>query len=249
MEDIYCFAGNPLDRASERRRDTAWVRSLLDDPAARILPLRDLLPFTLKAGRSRVSPLTGRGVTSDHAASDAARLSRMCVLGRLRDLPVGLAARAIAHGYRSSNLARRPDTGHRHGWCARDGGCVGEGWRLHTSGGAPGRVRRPPRDYPPLRFNCCSDAGQRSLPSRRMDGSPNGGNSLLAARRWDCPSRWQGYRGRAARCCAVAGARVSGEGAHAQRCSLREHHVLWRCCPACAGRAMTCVRKRPARSA
>lgn len=46
MEDIYCFAGNPLDRASERRRDTAWVRSLLDDPAARILPLRDLLPFT-----------------------------------------------------------------------------------------------------------------------------------------------------------------------------------------------------------
>jgi NAD+ diphosphatase len=46
MEDIYCFAGNPLDRASERRRDTAWIRSLLDDPAARILPLRDLLPFT-----------------------------------------------------------------------------------------------------------------------------------------------------------------------------------------------------------
>jgi len=46
MEDIYCFAGNPLDRASERRRDTAWIRSLIDDPAARILPLRDLLPFT-----------------------------------------------------------------------------------------------------------------------------------------------------------------------------------------------------------
>src|SRR6188474_1550348 len=46
MEDIYCFAGNPLDRASERRRDTAWIGSLIDDPAARILPLRDLLPFT-----------------------------------------------------------------------------------------------------------------------------------------------------------------------------------------------------------
>jgi NAD+ diphosphatase len=46
MEDIYCFAGNPLNRASERRRDTAWVRSLLDDPTARILALRDLLPFT-----------------------------------------------------------------------------------------------------------------------------------------------------------------------------------------------------------
>ena len=46
MEEIYCFAGNPLDRASERRRDTAWIRALLDDPAARILPLTDLRPLT-----------------------------------------------------------------------------------------------------------------------------------------------------------------------------------------------------------
>src|SRR5580704_14358989 len=36
MEEIYCFGGNPLDRASERRRDTLWIQSLLDDPAARI---------------------------------------------------------------------------------------------------------------------------------------------------------------------------------------------------------------------
>src|SRR5437763_7818727 len=46
MEEIYCFAGNPLDRASERRRDAAWIASLLDDPAARILPLCDLRPLT-----------------------------------------------------------------------------------------------------------------------------------------------------------------------------------------------------------
>jgi NAD+ diphosphatase len=46
MEEIYCFAGNPLDRASERRRDADWVRSLLDDPAACILPLFDLRPAT-----------------------------------------------------------------------------------------------------------------------------------------------------------------------------------------------------------
>ncbi len=46
MEDIYCFAGNPLDRASEKRRDTAWIQSLLDDPAALILPLRELRPLT-----------------------------------------------------------------------------------------------------------------------------------------------------------------------------------------------------------
>src|SRR6266478_4161474 len=53
MEEIYCFAGNPLDRASERRRDTAWVGSLLDDPAARILPLSDLRPLT----RGSISPV------------------------------------------------------------------------------------------------------------------------------------------------------------------------------------------------
>jgi NAD+ diphosphatase len=44
MEDIYCFGGNPLDRAAERRRDQPWIRSLLDDPAARLLPLRELKP-------------------------------------------------------------------------------------------------------------------------------------------------------------------------------------------------------------
>jgi NAD+ diphosphatase len=46
MEDIYCFGGNPLNRASERRRDTAWIDTLLADPRARILPLIDLRPLT-----------------------------------------------------------------------------------------------------------------------------------------------------------------------------------------------------------
>src|SRR5713226_2497386 len=52
MEEIYCFAGNPLDRASERRRDAAWIGALLDDPAARILPLSELRPLT----RGAISP-------------------------------------------------------------------------------------------------------------------------------------------------------------------------------------------------
>src|SRR5580693_4553103 len=46
MEEIYCFAGNPLDRASERRRDSAWIAGLLADPAARLLPLHELRPLT-----------------------------------------------------------------------------------------------------------------------------------------------------------------------------------------------------------
>jgi NAD+ diphosphatase len=44
MEDIYCFAGNPLDRVSERRRDKEWIGALLADPQSRILPLYDLKP-------------------------------------------------------------------------------------------------------------------------------------------------------------------------------------------------------------
>src|SRR6266513_5279271 len=44
MEEIYCFAGNPLDRVSQRRRDAAWVASLLEDPATRVLPLHGLKP-------------------------------------------------------------------------------------------------------------------------------------------------------------------------------------------------------------
>src|SRR5215471_15201879 len=44
MEEIYCFAGNPLDRASQRRQDAAWVASLLQRPDTRLLPLQSLKP-------------------------------------------------------------------------------------------------------------------------------------------------------------------------------------------------------------
>jgi NAD+ diphosphatase len=44
MEEIYCFAGNPLDRVSQRRQDAAWVASLLEHPETRLLPLHDLKP-------------------------------------------------------------------------------------------------------------------------------------------------------------------------------------------------------------
>ena len=44
-EEIYCFGGNPLDRASERRDDGDWIAGLLRDATTRVLPLRDLKPF------------------------------------------------------------------------------------------------------------------------------------------------------------------------------------------------------------
>ncbi|MGH7093813.1 MAG: NAD(+) diphosphatase [Stellaceae bacterium] len=64
MEEIYTFGGNPLDRASQRRTDVAWVGSLLDDPHTRILPLRDLKPLvrdgaTLALDWQSVAPWRG----------------------------------------------------------------------------------------------------------------------------------------------------------------------------------------------
>ena len=44
MEEIYTFAGNPLDRVSQRREDAAWITGLLRDPETRVLPFRDLKP-------------------------------------------------------------------------------------------------------------------------------------------------------------------------------------------------------------
>jgi NAD+ diphosphatase len=49
MEEIYTFAGNPLDRVSERRQNAAWVASLLDDPNSRLLPLHELKPLVRRA--------------------------------------------------------------------------------------------------------------------------------------------------------------------------------------------------------
>src|SRR6185437_3691283 len=45
MEEIYTFGGNPLDRASGRRTDRAWIAGLLADPETRILPMRGLKPL------------------------------------------------------------------------------------------------------------------------------------------------------------------------------------------------------------
>ena len=38
MSDPHVFAGNPLDRSSNGRRDEAWVAARFDDPRGRYLP-------------------------------------------------------------------------------------------------------------------------------------------------------------------------------------------------------------------
>ena len=67
MEEIYCFAGNPLDRVSQRRQDAGWVASLLQDPATRLLPLHSLKP---RVRHSSAVGLDWQSVTSWHSLID-----------------------------------------------------------------------------------------------------------------------------------------------------------------------------------
>jgi NAD+ diphosphatase len=49
MEEVYAFGGNPLDRASERRADAAWLGALLDHADSRVALLSELKPL-VRAG-------------------------------------------------------------------------------------------------------------------------------------------------------------------------------------------------------
>ena len=62
MEEIYCFAGNPLDRVSQRRQDAGWVASLLDDPESRLLPLHDFFMFFAWLASFTVNRIEWRGL-------------------------------------------------------------------------------------------------------------------------------------------------------------------------------------------
>ena len=72
------FAGNPLHRAANERKDEAWVRTQMDHPGARVLPL-----WRLRVPLARHSaPTLGWG---DAALRDAAPQDATLVLLGLRD--------------------------------------------------------------------------------------------------------------------------------------------------------------------
>lgn len=79
------FAGNPLDRAGERRGDADWIAARLTDPDALLLPLHD--------GRPLVEPAPGGGERLAYApARMASALSgdgeRLAFLGLWNATPV-----------------------------------------------------------------------------------------------------------------------------------------------------------------
>ena len=71
MEEIYTFAGNPLDRVSQRRQDAAWVAALLDDPETLLLPFRELKPLVVDqtAPRPAWQPTTAWRDAIEHGAT------------------------------------------------------------------------------------------------------------------------------------------------------------------------------------
>jgi NAD+ diphosphatase len=74
---MFAFAGNPLDRASEKRGDAAWLSAARADPASRVLPLWKLQPLLLGAenqARSTELGFVDGALASGLGAADASEV-------------------------------------------------------------------------------------------------------------------------------------------------------------------------------
>src|SRR5579863_315696 len=81
------FAGNPLNRASEKRTDTAWIEARRREPSSLILPMWRLAPF-LRGLEEAVAP-TELGLVHPEIADALADEDAACVfLGLDGDLAV-----------------------------------------------------------------------------------------------------------------------------------------------------------------
>ena len=68
------FSGNPLNRASEKRTDTAWIESKRRDPSSLVFPMWRLQPFLLGSEKSSDPTELGlveSGLADSLAADDA----------------------------------------------------------------------------------------------------------------------------------------------------------------------------------
>src|SRR5271168_3789584 len=71
------FAGNPLNRASEKRTDANWIEAKRRDPTSRILPIWRLEPFLLEP-ESPAAP-TRLGFLRPEAADGLAGKDAPCI--------------------------------------------------------------------------------------------------------------------------------------------------------------------------
>ncbi|MDE1986231.1 MAG: NAD(+) diphosphatase [Alphaproteobacteria bacterium] len=68
---MIAFAGNPLNRLSEKRPDTAWIAERLRDPASLILPVWRLQPFMTGGDAALQAGFLRPGAAESLAAPDA----------------------------------------------------------------------------------------------------------------------------------------------------------------------------------
>jgi NAD+ diphosphatase len=145
MEEIYCFGGNPLDRVSEKRADTAWVEALLDDPRTQVLLLDELKPVVHRAPElalawQPVRPWRGLfegGATWLLLGIDADERAYFAVDATSAEIPAGgdtstLDARTVAASVAGGEAAILAEARSLIDWHARHGFCA--------ACGAPSRI-------------------------------------------------------------------------------------------------------------
>jgi NAD+ diphosphatase len=80
------FAGNPLDRAGDRRADEEWIRGRMDEPGATFVAFRDGMPLVRTTSRGGTRSLAN--VPPSVAKAAAAARGRALFLGLWAGAPV-----------------------------------------------------------------------------------------------------------------------------------------------------------------
>ena len=153
------FAGNPLNRASEKRIDANWIESKRNDPSSLILPMWRLEPFLLGAENSEPpiklgllrpgiteplaadgAPCVFLGLDGDQAvfaldvsqAADPTKVGPLAGLGYFRDARMAGSIVSIKDAAIIAEAKAVIDWHQRHGYCPRCGAptkLVDAGWR------------------------------------------------------------------------------------------------------------------------
>src|SRR3984893_12592770 len=142
------FAGNPLDRASEKRTDSNWIESKRRDPSSLVLPMWRLEPFILGSEKSGPPIDLGLvptkitdslvdagavciflGLDGDRAvfaidvsdAGDPANVGPLAGLGYFRDARVAASMVSLKDAAIIAQAKAMIDWHQRHGFCPRCG--------------------------------------------------------------------------------------------------------------------------------
>lgn len=142
------FAGNPLNRASEKRTDTSWIESQRRDPSSLVLPMWRLQPFLLEPKKSDApielgllrpgiadalagadAPCIFLGLDGDRAvfaldvseAGDPSKVGPLTGLGYFREARTAAQTVSMKDAAIIAQAKALIDWHQRHGFCPRCG--------------------------------------------------------------------------------------------------------------------------------